>query len=160
MTSPPDEPYSVQMRGYGPPDVLIVAPLNRAPLGRGEVRIRTLAAAINHTDLEIRSGNWPIRKADPFPYVPGVEAVGEIEAVGDDVRGVRPGDRVITMMQGLGGVRGERPGGYSTHVTVDADSVASFPADIDPLLMAALSGRSPHSTVSPVSAISAAAAFL
>jgi NADPH2:quinone reductase len=138
MSATAAEFYAVQMAGYGPPDVLVCAPSTLPPLGREEVRIRTLAAAVNHTDLEIRSGNWPIRKADPFPYVPGVEVVGEIQAVGDEVTSVRPGDRVITMMQGLGGVRGDRPGGYATHVTVNADAVALFPADIDPFSMAAL----------------------
>lgn len=129
---------AVQMHSYGPPEVLISAPLRLAPLQASEVRIRTIAAAVNHTDIEIRSGNWPIRKQNPFPYVPGVEVVGEIAEIGGSVIGLHPGDRVITMMQGFGGVRGERHGGYAELVTVSADAVAPIDSATDPFVMAAL----------------------
>ena len=69
---------AVRIAGYGPPQVLELAEVALAPLAPGELRIRTLAAAVNHTDLEIRAGAWPIRRADPFPYTPGVEAVGVV----------------------------------------------------------------------------------
>src|SRR5262249_57341951 len=83
-------------------------------------------------------GGGRSRRREPFPYVPGLEVVGEVAAVGAAVTSVRPGDRVITMMQGLGGVRSERPGGYQELVTVDADAVATVPPEIDPLTAAAL----------------------
>lgn len=121
-------------------------PFGRPDLCRGavlsaradEVRIRSIASAINHTDLEIRAGNWPVKKPQPFPYVPGVEVVGEIEEVGHAVQEFRRGDRVITMMQGLGGVRAERPGGYAEYVTVSASAVAPIPSGIDWHEMAAI----------------------
>lgn len=138
MTQATGPAYAVQMSGYGPPEVLTYAPIALASLRPDEVRIRTVAAAVNHTDLEIRAGHWPLRKADPFPCVPGVEVVGEVEAVGGAVQGLRPGDRVITMMQGLGGVRAERPGGYATHVTVAAGAVAPVSPGVDLYAMAAL----------------------
>ena len=122
-------PRAIVMRACGGPDVLRVEDVALPPLGPGEVRIRMLAAAVNHSDLEIRSGAWGIRRADPFPYVPGLEVVGEL---------LDGGGRVITMMQGLGGVRSERPGGYQEVVTVAADACAPLPADIDPLVAAAL----------------------
>lgn len=81
-----------------------------APLGEGEIRIRSLASAVNRSDLEIRAGNWTIRREPKFPYVPGLEVVGDVVecAAGLDIR---VGDREWTMMQGLGGVRAERDGG-------------------------------------------------
>jgi NADPH2:quinone reductase len=79
-----------------------------------------------------------VRKPQPFPYVPGVEVVGEIEEVGHAVQEFRRGDRVITMMQGLGGVRAERPGGYAEYVTVSASAVAPIPSGIDWHEMAAI----------------------
>jgi NADPH2:quinone reductase len=130
--------HAVVMTQYGPPGVLDHADVSLPPLGPHELRIRTLAAAVNHTDLEIRAGNWPIRKPDPFPYTPGVEVVGEVAEAGHAVDDVRHGDHVITMMQGLGGVRAERPGGYADYVTVAAETVAVIPREIDPLRMAAL----------------------
>ena len=129
---------AIQVASYGPPEVLNYSEIELSPLSPHEVRLKTLVAAVNYTDLQIRSGNWPIKKADPFPYVPGVEAVGEIEEIGAAVQGLAPGQTVITMMQGLGGVRAERPGGYAEFVTVNADAVAVIPAGVDPIQMAAL----------------------
>jgi NADPH2:quinone reductase len=79
-----------------------------------------------------------VLKSNPFPYVPGVEVVGDIEEVGSAVDRVRPGDRVITMMQGLGGVRAVRPGAYAEYVTVTASLVAPIPAGVDAYEMAAI----------------------
>jgi NADPH:quinone reductase len=129
---------AIVMRHYGGPDVLKLEDVALPPLRPDEVRIRSLASAVNHSDLEIRAGNWPIFTPDPFPYTPGLEVVGDIVAVGGDAAGVHVGARVVTMMQGLGGVRPQRPGGYADYVTVPADAVAAFSHDIDPLAMAAL----------------------
>src|SRR5436305_10757099 len=126
------------MREYGGPDVLRLDEVDVPAPGPGDVRIRTLAAAVNHSDLEIRAGNWPVRRDPPFPYVPGLEAVGEVVEVGEGVASVAVGAHVVTMMQGMGGVRSERAGGYAEHVTVGADAVAALPADVDPLAVAAL----------------------
>jgi len=125
------------MRAFGGPEVLRLEDVELPPLAPGDIRIRTIAAAINHSDLEIRAGTWTIRRRDPFPYVPGLEVVGEVSEVGSAVTSVRPGELAITMMQGLGGVRSQRPGGYQEVVTVAADAVATLPADLDPLVAAA-----------------------
>lgn len=138
MKQQADRAHAVHIGNYGPPDVLTYAEVALPPLAANDVRIGTIVAAVNHTDLEIRAGNWPVRKPDPFPYTPGVEAVGVIEEVGDAVRGWAPGQTVITMMQGLGGVLAKRPGGYAEFVTVDAEAVALVPSNVDPVQMAAL----------------------
>ncbi len=122
----------IRMQRYGPAEVLALETVDLLPLRPNEVRLRTLAAAINHSDLEIRAGNWPIRRKPPFPYVPGLEVVGEV------LEGRGAGSRAWTMMQGLGGVRAERDGGYAEHVTVSEDAIATVPSDIDPVDLAAL----------------------
>lgn len=137
MRSGFDTAHSIQMTAYGAPGVLVWAAVDLPPLRPDEVRIRTIAAAVNFTDLEIRAGHWPIRKPDPFPYTPGVEVVGEIAEIGSQVTSLVPGERVMTMMQGLGGVRGERPGGYAQYVTVAAEAVAPTGPVVDPCVMAA-----------------------
>ena len=126
------------MHRYGGPEVLALESVALEPLAPGEVRIRSLFSAVNHSDLEIRAGNWPIQGSEPFPYVPGLEVIGDVVEVGETVAGVRAGDRVITMMQGLGGVRARRLGGYADHVTVAADAVAVVPEGVDPEAMGAL----------------------
>src|SRR5438046_394707 len=111
-----DRGQAVVMYRYGAPEVLGVETVVLKPLAPDEIRVRSLASAINHSDLEIRAGNWPILREQPFPYVPGLEVVGEIVEAGSAVSDLRVGDRVITMMQGLGGVRARRDGGYAEYV--------------------------------------------
>ena len=129
---------AIVMRSFGDPDVLRVEELPLPPLGPTELRIRMIAAAVNHSDLEVRTGAWKIRRAEPFPYVPGLEVLGEISEVGAQVRAELLGKRAITMMQGLGGVRAERAGGYQHDVTVGVDSIAIVPSEVDPLAAASL----------------------
>ena len=73
------------------------APLEIADLeldspGPREVRIRTAAAGVCHSDMHFQEGKYPC----PTPIVLGHEAAGVVEAVGSDVDYVSPGDHVIT----------------------------------------------------------------
>ncbi|MDP2273899.1 MAG: NADP-dependent oxidoreductase [Archangium sp.] len=128
----------VELMRFGGPQVLTVGARPFLPLAPGDVRVRALASAVNHSDLHVRSGDWKIRKASPFPYVPGLEVVGEAVEVGSEVTRVRVGDRVWTTMQGLGGVRAEREGGYSEFVTVNEEVLALLPPKLDPVRFAAI----------------------
>ncbi|WP_066644487.1 Zn-dependent alcohol dehydrogenase [Sphingomonas sp. CCH16-B10] len=67
-------------------DVRIDAP------GPREVLIRTAACGVCRSDLHFVDGAFP----HPLPTVPGHEAAGVVEAVGEGVTSVRPGDHVIT----------------------------------------------------------------
>ena len=129
---------AIVMRRTGPPGVLALEEVAPPRLAAGEVRLRALASAINHSDLEIRAGNWRIRKQPPFPYVPGLEVVGEVVEVAGDVTDFAVGDRAWTTMQGLGGVRAERDGGYAEQVTVAADALAPLPRDLDAVKFASI----------------------
>src|SRR3954463_12570001 len=59
--------------------------------GPGEALVRVQACGVCHTDLHYREGGIN----DDFPFLLGHEAAGIVEAVGDDVTGVAPGDFVI-----------------------------------------------------------------
>ena len=61
---------------------------------RGEVLVRTVAAGLCHSDLHFMEGKYPY----PTPTVPGHESAGVVEAVGEDVTYVQPGDHVITCL--------------------------------------------------------------
>src|SRR5436190_9540501 len=115
---------AVVMRKTGAPSVLAIEEVEARALRDGEVRIRALASAVNHSDLQIRAGNWAILRTPQFPYVPGLEVVGDVVEVAPGVGQIHEGDRVWTMMQGLGGVRAERDGGYEEYVVVPAKAVA------------------------------------
>ncbi|MEA2143160.1 MAG: NADPH:quinone reductase [Solirubrobacteraceae bacterium] len=130
--------HAIEIDRYGGPEELVWRAVERPPLEPDEIRIHTLYAAVNRADLEIRRGEWPIVRADPFPYTPGLEVVGVVDSVGARVTGIWPGAHAITMMQRLGGIWGERPGGYGEFVVVPADTVATFPPEVDAERMAAL----------------------
>jgi len=59
--------------------------------GPGEALVRVQACGVCHTDLHYREGGIN----DDFPFLLGHEAAGVVEAVGDDVTNVAPGDFVV-----------------------------------------------------------------
>jgi len=61
---------------------------------RREVLIRTAAAGLCHSDLHFIDGLYPT----PLPAVLGHEAAGVVEAVGEDVTYLKPGDHVISCL--------------------------------------------------------------
>jgi NADPH2:quinone reductase len=67
-----------------------------------------------------------------------MEVVGLIDDVGSEAGEWKHGQRVITMMQGMAGVRAERDGGYADFVTVEADTLAAVPDGVNAAEMAAL----------------------
>jgi NADPH:quinone reductase-like Zn-dependent oxidoreductase len=98
----------------GPPDVLEVREAPNPVVKPGTVRIRVRAAGINFSDLLARQGLYP--DAPKLPCTVGYEVAGVVDAVGDEVTAVRPGDRVIASTQF---------GGQSELVVVGAG--AAFP---------------------------------
>ncbi|AYC32760.1 alcohol dehydrogenase [Pseudomonas cavernae] len=62
--------------------------------GPREVLIRTVAVGVCHSDLHVIEGSFPY----PGPLVLGHEAAGVVEAVGSEVRTVKPGDHVVTCL--------------------------------------------------------------
>src|SRR5437016_11719913 len=61
----------------------------------GEVRIRNHAAALNFFDILMVQGKYQVRP--PFPFTPGAEVAGVIDAIGEGVTGFTIGDRVQAM---------------------------------------------------------------
>ena len=74
----PLQAKAIQINAYGPPENLCWVDVSLDPLAANEVRFKVLAAAVNHADLEICSGNWPVQLASPFPYTPDLEALGDV----------------------------------------------------------------------------------
>jgi NADPH:quinone reductase-like Zn-dependent oxidoreductase len=82
------------IRATGGLDQLQLADVPDPPsrLGPGEVRVALHAAALNHLDLFTVRG-LPLQYA--FPHILGADGAGVVDAVGPDVRALRPGDRVM-----------------------------------------------------------------
>lgn len=80
-------------------------------VGRGEVLVKTKAVSLNYRDkLVLEDGMGMDLK---FPFVPGSDMAGVVEAVGRDVTRFRPGDRVISTFA-PGWLDGQRPGNART----------------------------------------------
>jgi len=88
----------------GGPEVIGWTTRDLPPPGPGEVRVRHTAVGLNFIDTYHRSGLYPV----PLPGGLGSEAAGVVEAVGEGVTALTPGDRVATYGPGLGAYASER----------------------------------------------------
>ena len=62
-------------------------------LSEGEVLVRVKAFSLNHLDLWVMAGNYPVKI--PLPHIFGSDASGIVEKVGKTVQHLKPGDEVI-----------------------------------------------------------------
>src|SRR5262245_2444303 len=112
---------------YGGPERLVLRERPDPVPGAGEVLVRTAAIGLNFGDLFVRAGAYP-RTPKP-PFVPGMEISGTIEAVGDAVSDLRPGQRVVAV---------PLFGGHAEKVAVPAAWVFPLPDGVDLVEAAAM----------------------
>jgi len=74
------------------PRKLEIVDRRRPEAGAGEVVVRTVATAVCHTDLAIYTGEHPGVR---YPVVMGHESTGVVDAVGEGVTGLKPGQHVL-----------------------------------------------------------------
>ena len=110
------DPYRIVLEELGGPEVLKVAPLEIKAPGPGEVLVRQTAAGLNFIDTYQRTGLYPVK----LPFTPGSEGAGLVEAVGEGVDQLKPGDRVTY----LGG------GCYASHITGPANRMLKLPEGV------------------------------
>lgn len=115
----------VGVKTFGGPEVLEVFEVPTPDAGPGEVRIRVHAATVNPTDTGFRSGAYGSRLTEGRqpPYVPGMEAAGVADQVGQGVDGVDLGEAVMAIVLPTG----PRGGAYAEQVVVPATSVVAAP---------------------------------
>lgn len=83
--------HAVRIHAYGGPEAMVHEAIAVPPPARGEVQIRQHAVGINYLDTYHRRGVFPL---PALPGVLGVEAAGEVVALGEGVTRLRLGDRV------------------------------------------------------------------
>ncbi|HEX5266619.1 MAG TPA: NADP-dependent oxidoreductase [Acidimicrobiales bacterium] len=110
---------------FGGPDSLQVVEIPHPKPEPGEVVIRVLAATVNPTDTYISTGaRAEMLQRDPPPYVPGMDAAGILEEIGEGVStDLRVGDRVMAVVVPKGS-----HGAYSERIALPAESVVRTPA--------------------------------
>jgi len=89
--------------------------------GPGQVRVKNLASGVAYADVLMRRGLYP--QTPPFPFAPGYDIVGDIDALGPGVQQFSIGQRVaaLTMV-----------GGYAQFTIVPEAHLVSVPANLDP----------------------------
>jgi NADPH:quinone reductase len=124
---------AIRVSEYGGPEVLKLEEIPTPEPGSGEALVRVRAAGVNFIDVYQRTGRYPLT----LPFTPGNEAAGTVEAVGDGVDEVRPGDRVAFAMQ---------IGAYAEAVAVPAWKLVPLPEGVDERQAAAamLQGMTAH----------------
>src|ERR1700693_3913062 len=85
---------------WGEPESMTLEEVARTETPAGQVRIRNHAAALNFFDILQVQGKYQVKP--PFPFTPGAEVAGIVDAMGEDITGVAAGDRVMAMPHGAG----------------------------------------------------------
>lgn len=89
-----------------------------------EVKIRIAAVGVNPVDTYIRSGNYA--NLPKLPYTPGNDAAGVVDAVGNDVKRLAPGQRVFV----AAALAKRNTGSYAQYMVCDAAAVVPLPESI------------------------------
>ena len=110
---------AIRLTRTGGPDVLEYVDVEVGEPGPGEARVRQHAIGLNFIDVYFRTGLYPM----PLPSGLGQEGAGVVEAVGEGVTHVQPGDRVA--------YAGRPNGAYSEVRVMPADILVKLPDAID-----------------------------
>jgi NADPH2:quinone reductase len=107
---------SWRVHAWGEPETMAFEEIGEPSPGPRQVRIRNRAAALNFFDILQVQGKYQVKP--PFPFTPGAEVAGIVDAVGEGVTSVKPGDRVMAMPHG---------GGFAEVSIAPASSVFPIP---------------------------------
>jgi len=121
LSIPSQRNVRVVITSQGDPDVLKWVEEDLPTPGPGQVRVKVLTTGVAYADVLMRHGLYPGVPA--FPFAPGYDIVGDIDAIGEGVTGFVPGQRVgaLTMI-----------GGYSRFTVVPAGHLVPVPDGLDP----------------------------
>ncbi|MFJ4869133.1 NADP-dependent oxidoreductase [Streptomyces sp. NPDC088757] len=125
---------------FGGPEVLELMEVPVPEVGPGEVRVRVKAAGAQPTDCAVRSGWNPPGFTLTFPHITGGDFAGVVDAVGEGVTGVAPGDEVL-------GYRTQLT--YAEYVVAPADQIVAKPAELSWEVAGSLSasGQTAHTAI-------------
>lgn len=111
---------AIQLKEYGGPEVLNLIDKEK-PIPQGhEVLIEIKAIGVNYADTARREGQYVVKT--PLPFIPGAEIAGVVAAVGEQVTKIKPGTRIVTLIES---------GGYADFAIADERSVIPIPEQLD-----------------------------
>lgn len=112
---------AIVVHQFGGPEVLKFEEVPTPKPTAGQVLVRIHAAGVNPYDTYMRTGTYA--QKPPLPYTPGSDAAGVIEAVGEGVKKVKPGDRVYTART--------ITGAYAQYALTLEEQIHALPAKIN-----------------------------
>jgi NADPH2:quinone reductase len=83
---------AILVHEFGAPEVMKLHETAMPQPGPGQILVKVSAAGVNPADTYMRAGAYAIKP--PLPYTPGSDGAGVVEAVGEGITKVKPGDRV------------------------------------------------------------------
>ena len=115
---------AVGIMKHGGPEALEVLEVPDINVGPGQIRIRNFAASVNPVDVSVRNGSMAqMQKVNPPPYIPGMDAAGIIDQIGEDVKtDLKVGDSVMAMV-----VPNGDHGAYKENIVLDQNAVVKAP---------------------------------
>jgi NADPH2:quinone reductase len=124
---------AIRVDEYGGPEKLVYREVDKPAPKAGEALVKIEAIGVNFIDVYHRTGLYPL----PLPFIPGSEASGTVEAVGDDVNEIQVGDRVAYAMS---------LGAYAEYAAVPTVRLVKVPSGVDAESAAAamLQGMTAH----------------
>jgi NADPH:quinone reductase len=111
--------FGILVRKPGAPENLEWTAMETGAPGRGEVRLSQRAVGVNFIDTYYRKGAYPWPAAT---LIPGGEAAGIVESIGEGIRDFKPGDRVAYVLP---------TGAYRTLRVVPAERLVKLPDAIE-----------------------------
>ncbi len=111
---------AIQAHDYGGPEVLVLEQVPCPEPNADQVLIRLDAAGVNPADWKSRAGLYKQFTPLQFPWTPGLEGSGIIEAVGANVTTFKKGDEVYGILTG----------GYAEYALASANDVQPKPAGL------------------------------
>ena len=130
---------AIVCKAWGPPDSLELQDLPDLVPGPGEVAVDVRAAGVNFPDVLTVQGKYQVKP--PLPFTPGNEFAGVVRALGEGVRGLAVGDRVIGFTQ---------TGAFAQQAIAPAAALMPMPPGMDFDTAAAITltyGTSHHAVV-------------
>lgn len=111
--------HAIRVHEYGGPEKLVWEEVPLPQPKPGEALIRHEAVGLNYIDIYFRTGLY---KAPSLPATIGMEAAGVVEAIGEGVTAVAPGDRVAYATAPIGA--------YAEARTIKSDRLVKLPSSI------------------------------
>ena len=109
-------PKAIVIKEYGSSKVLGLEHVSSTDPSSDQVQIKNTAVGVNYHDVYVRSGLY---KTLALPGIPGCEASGIVEKIGENVKGFQLGERVTYCTREYGA--------YATHINISQDKVIKIP---------------------------------